>query len=182
MEFWRGQNATAWQPLDARSAADFGRPERVPLEPLPAPLPSVAPTDELGMRALIEQAIGGPTREFSLPVRSDFSLRLAVDGRALAEHVDPARARVIPLLPHVLDDPFEVWLSFEKHRGTGRVVLRTRYVRAFDVPGRQKGFLFVAEAIKGQLLGWTLIPVQAGYLEKQRYGWLLYERDGLYAQ
>lgn len=182
MAYWRDQKGDAWEPLSSGTAADFGRPDKVPLDPLPVPIPSVPATDEAGLLDHLKQALGGEEREFTLPVRSDFTLRLAADAAQLARHVDPARARVVPLLPHVLDDPFEVWLSFERHRGTGRVALKTRYIRAFDAPGRQKGFVFVAEAIKGQLLGWTMIPVQAGYLEKQRYGWLLYERDGLYSK
>ena len=67
--------------------------------------------------------------------------------------------------------------SFERHRGTGRVVLGTRYVRAFDM-GEKSGVPVVLEAVRGQLQGWTMIPVRRGYLDKQRYGRLLYARPG----
>ncbi len=54
-------------------------------------------------------------------------------------------------------------------------VLRTRYIRAFDIPKRP-GVLVVVEAIKGQLVSWTMIPTKASYLNRQRYGELLYGR------
>lgn len=54
-------------------------------------------------------------------------------------------------------------------------MLRTRYIRAFDIPKRP-GVLVVVEAIKGQLVSWTMIPTKASYLNRQRYGELLYGR------
>ena len=38
------------------------------------------------------------------------------------------------------------------------------------------GYLVVVEVVKGQLVSWTLVPTRPGYLQRQRYGHLLYGR------
>jgi len=175
MQHWRDQKADAWDIMTPETAADHGRPERVPLDALPHPLAAVRHADETGMRDLLTAALGAEERVFRLPVRNDFSLDVVANAATLASHVDGNRAAYVPLLPDVLSDPFEVWQSFERHRGTGRVELRTRYVRAFDIPGKP-GMLVVLQAVKGRLTGWTMIPTKLGYLDRQRYGTLLYAR------
>lgn len=175
MQMWRNQKGDAWERLTPKGPADFGRPPKVPLDPLPRKLTGVTRASKEQLRDLLRKSLGGEERVLALKVSPEFTHRVAANVEVLAEHVDPARARVIPLLPDVLDEPFEVWQSFERHKGTGRVVLRTRYVRAFDMPKKQ-GMVAVVEAIKGQLVGWTIIPTRLGYLERQRVGHLLYGR------
>lgn len=175
MQMWRDRKADAWEVLTPRTAAEFGRPETVPIDPLPTPLPELRGNPRAALRPMLLNALGGETREFALQVRPDFAYRIVASVDVLEQHIDPARARVVPLLPEIIERPFEVWQSFERHRGTGRVVLRTRYIRAFEIPGLQ-GMLVVLEATKGQLVTWTLIPARLGYVERQRYGELLYGR------
>lgn len=87
----------------------------------------------------------------------------------------PAFTPYVPYLPELLEDPFEQWLSFERHKGTGLVVLRTRVIKAIAT-GKLEGQLLVAQARKGQLEAWTVIPTRPGYLQNQRAGELLYGR------
>lgn len=175
MQLWRDRKADAWEVLTPRTAAEFGRPEAVPIDPLPRPLANVRTVKPAELHDMLVDALGGEVREFALPVRPDFAYRVVASVDVVARHIDPARARVVPLLPDILEHPFEVWQAFERHRGTGRVVLRTRYIRAFEMPDRA-GMLVVLEVVKGQLVTWTLIPTRMGYLEQQRYGNLLYGR------
>ncbi len=91
--------------------------------------------------------------------QGDFRHDVLVNAEALGEHLatsDLERGRFLPLLPEVLEDPYEVWLAFEKSKTTGRIALRLRYIKAFKegMFGR-KGILFVANAHKGILTGWT---------------------------
>lgn len=174
MQTWRDKKSDAWEVMTPQTAADLGRPS-VPLDPLPAPLAPVSNPSQQELQARLEVALGGPSRTFELRVSDDFRYQIVANAQTLAEHMDPARASVVALLPEVLTNPFEVWQSFERHKGTGRVVLRTRYVRAFDM-GDKSGLLVVLEAMRGQLQGWTMIPVRRGYLDRQRYGSLLYGR------
>ena len=176
MDAWRTLKSDAWQPLNGGSPASFGRPASVPIDPLPVPLAKVRRASPEQLQQQLQAVLGGEQRVFSLPVGEGFSYNVVANAQTLASHVDPARARVVPLLPHVLSEPFEVWQSFERHQGTGKVVLRTRYVRAFDM-GEKPGVVVVVEAVRGQLQSWTMIPVRQGYLERQRYGALLYGRE-----
>lgn len=175
MQHWRDQKADAWEVLTPRTAAEWNRPERVPLDPLPRGLAKVGTLDQADVRNLLVDVLGEESRVFALPTHKDFSFNVVANADILAAHVDGSRAAYLPLLPDVLSDPFEVWQSFERHKGTGKVELRTRYVRAFDVPGKS-GLLVVFQAVKGRLVSWTVVPTRSGYLEKQRYGTLLYAR------
>lgn len=175
MQYWRDQKADAWTQLNEGGPGDFGRPAEVPLDPLPRALSEIRRPNQEQLRQMLRDALGGDEKVFRLPLSEQFSYDVVANVETLASHVDPARAPVIPLLPEVLAAPFEVWQSFERHNGTGRVVLRTRYVRAFDMPDKP-GMMVVVEAVRGQLQGWTLIPTRKGYLERQRSGRLLYGR------
>lgn len=94
----------------------------------------------------IESALGAPARVFRLPGGAAIN----VDAAVLSGHIDPRRAEYSGFLPETLDDPFEVWLAFERHRGSGQVVLRYRVIKAVRTRGRE-GLLLVAQAVRGQM-------------------------------
>lgn len=170
MEGWRKQKADAWEPLSPGNWQTYGRPENLPLE-VPTVGPGPALDGEKALRNALETILGGEEKVFrpgGIPVN--------VSAAVLARHIDPKRSTHLPLLSETLDNPFEVWATFERHKGTGKVELRARIVKAFALQGRKKGMLVVAQARKGQLEGWTLIPATLGYLEGQRKGRLLYGR------
>jgi len=97
-----------------------------------------------------------------------------VNAASLAKHIDIARAPLLPLLPEVLTQPDEVWASFERHKGTGKIELRWRIIRMVNA-GKYKGQLVVAQVAKGVLEAWTFIPVkQLNYINGQRQGMLIY--------
>lgn len=177
MQIWRDQKAGAWEQLTPGDASSFDRPRKLPRDPLPVPIPSVAvPADHASMVRLITESLGSRERLFKLPIGPGLTQPALAHAERLADHIDPARASYVPLLPHVMAAPYEVWQSFERHRGTGRVVLRTRYVRAFDMPDKS-AVLVVVEAIEGEMVSWTLVPGRPSYIEKQRHGQLLYGRE-----
>lgn len=174
MDAWRAQGAEAWERLTPGDWASQGRPERIPLD---------APRAELGRRAqsaaeveaALRGVLGGEEKIYRYRV-GDFTYAVNVNASVLAQHVDPDRAVFVPLLPELLEDPYEVWLSFERHRGTGEVVLRQRIIKAVTAYGKE-GLLLVAQALKGQLEAWTFVPVaRLGYLQKQREGKLVWGR------
>lgn len=170
MRQWQAQGADAWERLTPGDWQAAARPERLPLDPSPHRLGPRLADASAQQRALAEM-LGAEQRMFrpgGVPV--------LVDAKALAEHLDPARSPFLPFVEDVLDDPAEVWLSFERHRGTGRVEVRTRIVKAIDTGSAQQ-LLVVAQAHKGALEAWTFIPTRdARYLNRQRVGRLLYGR------
>lgn len=170
MAEWGG-SSEVWKRLTPGTWESYGRAASLPLVP---------PTTKLGHRvdnvddvvAAVRDTIGGDDavyRTAGLPVH--------INARTLGEHIDPSRAEYIPLLPELLNDPHEVWLSFEEHQGSGKVRLRSRILKAFDI-GKGRSVLFVANASRGMLEGWTVVPMNAqrnrNYINRQRTGWLIY--------
>jgi hypothetical protein len=127
------------------------------------------------VRAAIERAIGGAAAAIETPIGTT----VHVSAEALAAHVPPARSPFVPFIREAIEDPFEIWLRFERHRATGKVVLRQRLVKQIALD-RARMLLLVLQAINGRLEAWTFLPVRtAGYLAGQRLGQLLFRRrDG----
>lgn len=172
MDAWQAQKGAAWERLTPGDWQSYGRPERVPVAAPRAALGNEV-TGAEAAASLIATAIGGPEKVFRVPTRGG-SLPVLVDATVLADHLDPARSPYIPFLPELLEDPYEVWLAFERHQGTGKIELRTRIVKVVDTGGAE-GLLLVAQASRGQLLGWTVLPTSdMKYLNRQRTGLLLY--------
>jgi len=57
------------------------------------------------------------------------------------------------------------------------VALRQRLVKVVRA-GKDRAVVVVAQARKGQLEAWTVIPVKRQYLQRQREGLLVYGRQG----
>ncbi len=166
------KNADKWEPLTKGNWQSSGRPEQVPQEPLPASLgpKSKSPADML--RAVVD-ILGGD--DAALPTADGGTVYIRAD--VFAEHLmkDAGRASFLPLLPHLLANPYEVWATFERHRGTGQVILRKRYIMALD--GRPEGLVMVADAAAGKFGGWTFYTREkAAKLNSLRAGRLLWFR------
>jgi hypothetical protein len=170
MEGWRKRKADAWEQLSVGGWQAYQRPGVIPLD-VPKVALGLSVVGEERLRVTLGRILGGEEKVFrpgGVPVN--------VNAAVLARHVDSGRSIYLPLLIETLEQPFEVWATFERHKGTGKVELRTRVLKAFDLKGKAKGMLVVAQARKGQMEGWTVIPSPPGYLEGQRKGRLLYGR------
>lgn len=156
--------AGEWERLITTTFADYARPERLPLARAPAALARPLNTTPETIAATA-QAIGGAYRVYNVR-----GLPVAVDAGALGAHVDPRRAEYLPLLNDLLNDPYEVWLSLERHVQTGYYQLRSRIMKAYDLP-QVRGLLLVAQQAGGYLESWTFVePKRLSYLNNQRAG------------
>lgn len=170
MASWKAQGASAWESLTPAGYAELGRPDRIPLD---APRARLGPrlADEDAIEAALAEQLGGEEQVFDLA-----GLPVLVNANSLARHVDPERSPFLPLLTETLADPYEVWLGFERHKGTGKVVMRARAVKGFELEGG-KSLLVVTNAVKGLLEVWTMVPTSdRRYLNRQRRGKLLQGR------
>jgi len=77
--------------------------------------------------------------------------------QALADHIIEkpgrwdGREQYFPLIPDVIEHAQEVWIGFIQFEDSGRVFLRKRYVKAYEIEkGRLVGVL--ADTIKGQMI------------------------------
>lgn len=171
MAAWRAQGAKAWEVLTPGDWQSAGRPETVPTDP---PIAALGPTaaNVAEMQQAVRKALDGEQRIFVLPDGS----RVLVDAGRFGAHVAPARAPFVPFLAELLQDPYEIWLAFERHKGTGRVTLRKRLIKVLDLP-RLGGVILVAQAHKGALEAWTLVPSErARRVLRWRVGRLLWGR------
>lgn len=170
MDQWRAAKRDAWEVTNPGDWQSAGRPAMVPVDKARAVLGPKA-ADVRDVTRIVETVIGGKERIFTLPDGS----RVLVDAASLGGHIDPARASWLPFLPELLEDPFEVWLAFERHKGTGKVELRKRLIKVVET---DKGALTLsAQANKGRLEAWTFIPSdKLKQLERSRVGRLLYGR------
>jgi len=167
MDEWQAMKGAAWEALTPGGWAEAGRPEQLPLAPGIALGPHLA--DEAAVIAALERQFGGRSK-----VYQPGGLPVMVNAQSLGSHIAPDRSRYLPLLDDLLTAPYEVWLSFWRHRGTGKVVLRARLIKAYDL-GKARSLLLVADARKGQLEGWTFLPTSdRKYINRQRQGALIW--------
>jgi hypothetical protein len=172
MEQWR-REGRKYERLSTGGWAEAGRPQKVPSDRPVAKLgPPATTASQLAEQT--RQAIGGAERVFILPDGA----RVLVDAAALANHLrkDLGRAVFLPFLPEVLEAPFEIWLSFERHPATGKVELRRRLVKVLDLGGKARPMVVTAQVVRGRLETYTYHPVRPNQIGKERVGKLLYGR------
>lgn len=172
---WEALKGKAWETITPGNWETAGRPKLIDLDsPSTKPWPRVNTVDEAAES--IAKAIGGVERRFTLTASNGFRHELFVDAQNLAEHVDLERSAYFPYIPEVLENPFEVWAAFERHKGTGKYQLTVRFVKAIALE-KNKSLLMVMRAKGGFLQGWTFIPSdRLSWINKKRIGELLYAR------
>lgn len=175
MKEWREAKGDAWERLTPGDWETHGRPRDIALDKAKGKLIAPAANVQTFGQA-IRRVIGGEERVYTVG-KGDWELPVLVNAETLSRHVDLARSPYVPLLPELLEDPYEVWLSFERHKGTGKVGLKARILKAVEIGGRR--LLLVANAgEKGMLEAWTFIDAKdAKYINRQREGKLIFARD-----
>lgn len=171
MDEWKARKGDAWEILTPKTWADVGRPSKVPLDaPVALPVTPAASVAEIAAR--LREQLGGNQKVYDVK-----GLPITINAEVFAQHMDDlSRSAYLPLIEEALADPFEVWLAFERHKGTGLVTLRARIIKAVNL-GKGRSLLMVANAAGGQLQGWTFVPhSNLKYLSEQRYGELVWGR------
>lgn len=149
-----------------------GRPKAVPVQKAKAKLGASVKTKK-DMASAVRNVLSGDEKVFTLPDGSP----LLVNAESLAEHIPLDRAPFIPFLPELVEEPFEIWVSFERHEVTGRVALRKRLLKVLWVE-KDRHLVMVANASRGMFEGWTFVPSsRQRELQKQRVGRLLFGQD-----
>ncbi len=174
MDAWKATGEKQWETMTGGNWESMGRPLEVPLD-APKAKPGAEISDTAGIAALLRKQFGAGQKTFTFQA-GRLRNNIFVDAEALASHVDPKRSQFLPYLDEVLTDPYEIWMSFEKHKESGLVALRQRLIKGIGV-GKGKRMIAVANARGGQLEGWTFIPTgDEKYLNRQRRGKLLWGR------
>jgi len=170
MDAWKAQGAKAWQSLTPQGWAEAGRIERLPIHPghkLGSRL-----TETEAVKEALKQQLKGNEKVFK-----PGGLPVLVNAETLGDHIDHNRSEYLPLLNDLLTNPYEVWVGFDRHKGTGKVVLRSRIIKGYDL-GKGKMLLMVANAQRGMLEGWTFLPTgDRKYINRQRRGILIHGEE-----
>lgn len=176
MSAWRADEGAGWERLTSGDWQSEGRPVKFPLERAPAFTPTRAES-RAQLRPVLEQILGGKERTYTF---SGGKLRheVHVSAESFARHFHQLdRARFLPVMQDVIERPYEVWLSFERHRKSGQVALRYRYIKGYQELGSgSKGMIVIVQAVRGQLEAWTAYPSRLAYFKGQRQGKLLFGR------
>lgn len=167
-----GPEKAEWEPVIAtRDHAYYKRPADVPLD---KPVASPGPTAENreAVRTAVRKMLGGAGRAFVGPD----GLTVGITAASLGEHLKTDRASLVPLIPEIIEEPFEIWLMPYRDRLTGRVELRRRYIKALAL-GKAAYSWFIAEYRKGELENVTAVASsRKRELQKQRAGVLVWGR------
>lgn len=175
MSAWQSQGAKAWERLTPGDWESNSLPNEIPLDNAVASLDYTIARIPEGMESVLREILGGEEKAYSFQ-SGNFRYDILVNAHTLAGHIDPNRAPYIPFLPETLENPYEVWLSFERHKGTGQVVLRQRIIKAIQID-RGRYMLVVTNAVNGIMEAWTFLPTSdPGYINNQRVGKLIWKR------
>lgn len=165
-----------WQELHAPGGS---RP------PAPPPLPATKPKAKLGrvaqtedaLRGAFRRAIGGDQAVFTDPVGERVNVGSAIIDHIL-EHPSrrDGREAYFPLIPELLTAPQEIWIGFAVNVASGRVSLRRRYFRLFDL-GKNQTVAVIADADGGQWSGMTFLRGRPAYLKRLRSGLRIYAEE-----
>tara|TARA_R110002050_G_scaffold269917_1_gene412429 strand:- start:47777 stop:48991 length:1215 start_codon:yes stop_codon:yes gene_type:complete len=169
MANWK-KSRNQWTVLNSEGWAEADRTAQIPMVAAPEKLAPQLKTKQDMLASLVKQI--GEQKEYS-----PGGIPLLINSKVMADHIDPSRAKYIPLLDDLLTNPYEVWLSFQQHKGTGKVVLRSRIIKGYEISKGQY-LLAVANVRKGMLEGWTFLPTSdKKYIQRQRQGWLVYGEE-----
>ncbi|WP_051946650.1 phage minor head protein [Marinobacter sp. MCTG268] len=168
-------NDRQWESLAEDDWRSLGLPEELPVDRLTTPLAQNVDTKTAIVSEIRTSLGGSEERVFELPA-GPFTYPLVVNAQTLGDHLSPERSRFIPWIPAVLDNPAEVWATFERNRKTGRIALRVRALKVAEST-KERGTMMVMEAVAGQLVGWTFIRMSPRRLNAKRVGKLLYQRQ-----
>ena len=174
MDGWRAAGAAAWERLTPGDWESWGRPKMLPVDIPKAKVGPVIAEKERAVVAL-KAVLGGPETTYATPAGHP----VLVNAESLVEHIQgdlAARSPYLTLIPETIRDPYEVWCTFERHKGTGVVVLRQRLIKVIKTQ-KDRGMIVVAQSRKGMLEAWTVFArSKVASLKNERRGILLWGR------
>lgn len=163
-----------WEPvITSRDHTTYQRPDAIPLD-TPRAQPGPKATSRAQVVEAVQKMLGGAGGTLTGPD----GITVGITVKGLGQHLKPDRAPVVPLLPEIIENPYEIWLMPYRDALTGRVELRRRYLKALQLDGSKAAYTwFIAEYRKGEL--WdvtTVLSSRKRELDKLRRGILLYGR------
>ncbi len=120
-----------WRDINPWGPDKYGRPEQIPID--------TTRTNE-GENALTKSVLG---KSLSLAIGGDVAFFTDAAGdvvevnQAIVEHIlkNPqsrwdGREKYFSFIPELIEDPYEIWISFARSELSGRIGIRRKYVKA----------------------------------------------------
>ena len=165
-----------WERLTPGGWDTYNRPNRVPGDKPRAAIGKKL-TSKAAATTAMQEILGGNEKVFSFKGSGGFRYDIGVNAERLVDHIDLNRTPFLPFIPEALNDPYEVWQSFEKNAGTGQIALKQRVIKVVEMD-KNRAVLIVAQTRNGSMETLTMFPTRdMKYLNKQREGKLVYGRD-----
>lgn len=164
-----------WIDLDSRGPEAYARPGIVPIDAARATLGKRAKTEK-ELRESLRGAIGGDDASFIDPRGEYVNVN-----QALIDHILENKKRwdgreaYFPLIPELIEEPYEIWAAFAKNELTGKVGIRRRYVKMIRLD-ENRVLGFVAEAVNGMWIGFDFFRGGKTALNNLRKGRLVWGR------
>lgn len=172
------RNAPRFEPIAPLDGGDAVNLPELPVDKPKAKLAGYARGNEAAMRATLRRALGGEEKTFTDPIGAK-----VVVNQALADHIAEDRKRLLdgrerffPLLGEAIEAPAEIWVTWARDNTTGRVLLRRRYAKRFELE-KDQALILVCDCDNGRWAGFTTFAgAKARTLAGVRQGRLLYRR------
>lgn len=167
-----------WDNLLQFGPEKYSRPDMIPTEAAAAELGArVKVGDEAGLRQALILAIGGEQSVFIDPIGEKVVVNQAVVDHMLADKKrQDGREIYFPLIPDLIENPYEIWVNFAKSRISGRVAIRKRYVKVVTTD-TDKTIGLVADSQNNEWVSATFFRGQVSGIKNLRKGRLLFGRD-----
>ncbi len=155
---WQAMGKDRFEMLTPGDWAAYGLAEEI--TPTPTEItPGNRLTDVTEVKPMIERIIGGKEKIYSFEA-DGFRYDLLVNAEIFARHVDESRLNrtpFLPFIPEAASNPDEVWLSFSRHKGTGKIRLNMSVIKVVQLE-KNKAVHVVFKAVNGVMTAWTMIP------------------------
>jgi SPP1 gp7 family putative phage head morphogenesis protein len=149
---------------------------RLPLRSTAEQIIRDAPSDEASLRDMLRAALGGDEALLNDPTGNVIQV-----GQAIIDHwlEDPSsrlngRQDYLPLLKDLILDPEEIWIGFATMDQSGKVGMRRRYVKLYDL-GKGKSLALICDA-DGHLISGLTFLVSSSKSPNVRTGLLVFRK------
>lgn len=122
-----------WRDVEPWGPDKYKRPPAgIPIDATKAtPGKTVKRGDEEGLRNALRAAIGGEEVGFRDPAGETTMVTQAICDHILEDETRwDGREAYFPFIPELMEDPYEIWVSFARSELSGRVAIRKKYVKA----------------------------------------------------
>lgn len=162
---WAAQGAAAWQ----NQTKNDIKPRTIPKDPAKI---GTSFSSKTGKTNALKKLFNGAEEK----VYDAKGVPVLANAESTAAHISTANSIYIPSIEDALENPAEIWISFEKHKGSGKVIMRQRIVKSLTL--RDKPTVnMVLNVSKGFLEGIDFIsPNNTKALNAKRTGTLIYDR------